>query len=84
MRPGPDGGGCSTVLPMETERLWIRECVVAVCDPRNAASIKVTNRLGMRFERETTGRDLGLRVPDVELVYYSLSNPRRDPGATQP
>ena len=28
-------------------------------------------RLGMRFERKTTGGELGLQLPDVEIVLYA-------------
>lgn len=47
------------------------ERIVAITHPRNVKSRAVMQRLGMRFERETTGRELGLQVPDVEIVLYA-------------
>ncbi len=47
--------------------------VVAITHPENLRSQAVMRRLGMTFERAATGRDLGLRVPDVPIVLYRLS-----------
>jgi hypothetical protein len=30
----------------------------------------------MAFEQRTSGRALGLRLPDVDVVLYSLRNPQ--------
>ncbi len=46
--------------------------VVAIAQPKNGASIRVMEHLGMRFERRASGDELGLRDPDVEVVFYSL------------
>lgn len=46
--------------------------IVAITHPENRASRAVMERLGMRFERRATGRELGLRVPEVDVVLYAL------------
>jgi RimJ/RimL family protein N-acetyltransferase len=46
--------------------------VVAIAQLENGASIRVMEHLGMRFERCATGQELGLRDPDVEVMFYSL------------
>lgn len=47
------------------------ERIVAITHPRNLKSRAVMQRIGMRLERETTGRELSLQVPDVEIVLYA-------------
>ncbi len=46
--------------------------VVAIAQPENGASIRVMEHLGMRFERRASGHELGLRDPEVEVVFYGL------------
>ena len=48
------------------------ERVHAIAVPENRASLRVMEKLGLRFARRATGRELGLAVPDVELVLYSI------------
>ncbi len=47
----------------------------AIAMPGNRASTRVMEKLGMTFERHATGHDLGLAVPDVEVVLYALERP---------
>ena len=53
------------------------ERIVAITHPHNLKSQAVMERLGMRFERRTTGRELGLQAADVPVVLYALE--RRSP-----
>ena len=58
------------------------ERVVAITNPANAASIRVIENLDMRFQRRFSGRELGLRDAEVEVLLYQLdrSTYRRDPS----
>ena len=49
--------------------------VVAVADVPNAASIRVMQKLGMRYEGVRNAHDLAERHPEVEVVLYMLENP---------
>jgi ribosomal-protein-alanine N-acetyltransferase len=49
--------------------------VKAVAMADNAASLRVMEKLGLRYERHATGKDLGLVVPDVNVVVYSVDAP---------
>jgi len=51
--------------------------LVAISHPDNAASIHVMERLGMEPLGLTTGRELGLRHPDVEVIVYGLERESR-------
>lgn len=51
------------------ERVGLRR-IVAIAQPQNRASIRVMEKLGMRFERETTHRGFG-------VVQYATRNERR-------
>jgi ribosomal-protein-alanine N-acetyltransferase len=53
------------------ETLGLRR-VTAVALPANRASIHIMEKLGMRYERHATGRELGLAAPDVEVVVYAI------------
>jgi RimJ/RimL family protein N-acetyltransferase len=46
--------------------------VTAIAMPENRPSIRIMEKLGLRFERRATGRDLGLAAPDVEVVVYAI------------
>lgn len=46
--------------------------VVAVIDPDNAASIRVAEKIGMRFERRTTARETASRREEIDVVLYVL------------
>ena len=48
------------------------ERIVAITHPGNLKSQAVMQRLGMRFERRTTGGELGLEVTDVAIVLYAM------------
>ena len=44
--------------------------VYAVIDPDNAASIRVAEKIGMRFERRTTARETAARREEIDVVLY--------------
>jgi len=58
-------------LPYAWDTLGLRR-VTAVAFPENRPSIRIMEKLGMRFERQATGRDLGLAAPDIEVVVYAI------------
>lgn len=47
--------------------------VVAVIDPDNAASIRVAEKIGMRFERLTTARETAKRREEIDVVLYATT-----------
>lgn len=49
--------------------------VIAIADVPNAASIRVMQKLGMRYEGLRNAHELAERHPDVEVVYYVVDNP---------
>jgi RimJ/RimL family protein N-acetyltransferase len=53
--------------------------VVAVADVPNLASIRVMQKIGMRYEGTRNAHDLATRHPDVEVAYYVLDNPVAKP-----
>jgi ribosomal-protein-alanine N-acetyltransferase len=53
------------------ETLGLRR-VTAVALPENRPSIHIMEKLGMRYERHATGRELGLAAPDIEVVVYAI------------
>lgn len=59
-----------------------RTRVLAIAHPENHRSIRVMQKLGMHFVARRTGRELGLRQPDVEVVSYGLEAGDARPGAT--
>jgi RimJ/RimL family protein N-acetyltransferase len=66
--------GGAAALRFGWDRLGLRR-VKAIAVPENHASLRVMEKLGLRFERQATGRDLGLPAPDVALVVYSIERP---------
>ncbi len=56
--------------------------LAAIAHPDNAASIRVMEKIGLTFERRATGHELGLRVPDVEVVLYAAANPSACGGSS--
>ena len=62
------GAGC---LRYAWDTLGLRR-VAAIAMPDNRPSIRIMEKLGLRFERLATGRDLGLAAPDVEVVVYAI------------
>ena len=44
--------------------------VAAIIDPGNEASVRVATRLGMRYDRRTTGAELGHRKPQIVVDLY--------------
>jgi ribosomal-protein-alanine N-acetyltransferase len=49
--------------------------IVAIADVPNLASIRIMQKIGMRYDRNVNARDLAERYPDVEVVRYTLDNP---------
>ncbi|MEZ4703045.1 MAG: GNAT family N-acetyltransferase [Rhodothermales bacterium] len=47
-------------------------CVKAITLPGNQASRRVMEKLGMRYEGVVTGRQLGHRLPEIEVVLYGI------------
>ncbi len=64
------------------ERLGLPR-VVAIAHPENRASQRVMDRIGLVFESRASGRELGLRVPDVEVVLHAAER-RPSRTATDP
>jgi [ribosomal protein S5]-alanine N-acetyltransferase len=46
--------------------------VVAITDPENLASRRVMEKIGMTFQRRTTGAALGHRQPEIDVVLYAI------------
>jgi ribosomal-protein-alanine N-acetyltransferase len=46
--------------------------IISIAHPDNQASINIMKKLGMKFEKLTDGRELGLIVQDVPVVLYSI------------
>lgn len=44
--------------------------IVAVIDPDNAASIRVAEKIGMRFERRMKARETAARREEIDVVLY--------------
>jgi RimJ/RimL family protein N-acetyltransferase len=59
-----------------------RKRVTAVALPENRPSIRIMEKLGMRFERRATGRELGLAAPDIEVVVYAVERQAAAPSIT--
>lgn len=53
--------------------------VVAVADVPNQASIRVMQKIGMRYEGVRNAHDLAERHPVVDVAYYVLDNPAVKP-----
>ena len=49
--------------------------VIAIADVPNRASIRVMEKIGMRYEGLRNAHDLAERHPEVEVVFYVLENP---------
>lgn len=49
--------------------------VVAIAYPDNLASIRVMEKIGMRYDRRVNARQLAARYADAEVVRYVLDNP---------
>ncbi|MGB0514754.1 MAG: GNAT family N-acetyltransferase [Wenzhouxiangellaceae bacterium] len=47
--------------------------LVAVIDPPNSASIRVAEKIGMRFERNMSARDTIAKRPDKVISLYAMS-----------
>ncbi|HEX3110584.1 MAG TPA: GNAT family N-acetyltransferase [Thermoanaerobaculia bacterium] len=53
--------------------LSTRPRVVAIIDPANEASKRVTERLGMHYEGRVTGAQLGYRRPEIVVDLFAAS-----------
>jgi RimJ/RimL family protein N-acetyltransferase len=49
--------------------------VKAITLPGNLASLRVMEKLGMTYEGVVTGRQLGHRLPELEVVMYGATRP---------
>jgi len=49
--------------------------IVAIADVPNLASIRIMQKIGMRYDTTVNARDLAERYPDVQVVRYILDNP---------
>jgi RimJ/RimL family protein N-acetyltransferase len=49
--------------------------IVAIADVPNEASIRIMQKIGMRYDSNVNAEDLAERYPDVEVVRYVLDNP---------
>ncbi len=71
-----EAGGAALRFAWESLGL---ERVKAIAAAENRASLRVMEKLGMRFERQATGADLGLAVPELEVVVYGIERPALEP-----
>ncbi len=62
------GAGC---LRYAWDVLGLRR-VVAVAYPENRPSTRIMEKIGMRFERRVTGKEIGFPGADIELVIYGI------------
>lgn len=51
------------------------ERLVAVIEPGNSASIRVAEKIGMRFERRMSARETVARREDIEIAFYAVTAP---------
>jgi RimJ/RimL family protein N-acetyltransferase len=56
--------------------------IKAVAVPENHASIRVMEKLGMRFERRSSTGEWGRPAPHVEVVVYGVDRPAAADGLT--
>ena len=54
--------------------------VVAIAYLPNKASIRVMEKIGMRYEGTRVAADLAARHPEVEVAYYVLENKNPNAG----
>jgi [ribosomal protein S5]-alanine N-acetyltransferase len=59
-----------SVLLVGNERFQL-ERIVAIAHPDNLASINIMKKIGLKFEKRSDGKELGLAVEDVPVVLYS-------------
>ena len=71
--------GGAAALRFGWEQLGLRR-VKAIAEPENRASLRVMQKLGLRFERLATGRELGLPSPDLQIVVYGIERPPSAPA----
>ena len=50
--------------------------IVAIADVPNLASIRIMQKIGMRFDRVVNAKELAARYPDVQVARYIADNPR--------
>ncbi len=46
--------------------------VLSITRPENSASVRIMKKLGMQLSGYHTGREYGLRQPDIKIIAYSL------------
>lgn len=64
-----------TALKDHAFRVMRLRRIVAVADVPNLASIRIMQKIGMRYDAVVNAHDLVERYPDVEVVRYVLDNP---------
>jgi RimJ/RimL family protein N-acetyltransferase/acyl dehydratase len=74
LRPDMWGRGYATEVAAAAVRHIFetlgRSRVVAIIDPGNDASVRVATRAGLRYDRRTTGAELGHRKPEIVVDLY--------------
>lgn len=60
-----------SVLKYGMEPLQLKR-IIAIAHSENRASINVMKKLGMKFEKHTDGKELGLIVQDIPITLYSI------------
>jgi RimJ/RimL family protein N-acetyltransferase/acyl dehydratase len=68
------GRGYATEAGMAAKRFLFETLghsrVLAIIDPGNDASVRVAERLGMRYDRRVTGAELGHRKPEIVVDLF--------------
>jgi len=62
-----EAGGAAARHVLET---LARPRVVAIIDPGNERSVRVAERLGLRYDRRSTGAELGHRKPEIVVDVF--------------
>jgi len=70
--------GGAAALRFGWEKLGLRR-VKAIAEPENLASLRVMEKLGLRFERRVISGELGLPPPEIDLVLYGIERPPAAP-----
>ena len=65
----------ATALKDHAFRVMRLKRIVAVADVPNLASIRIMQKIGMRYDGIMNAHDLVERYPEVEVVRYILDNP---------
>ncbi len=66
----PEAGAALVKYASETLNL---PRLVAIIDPQNLPSIRVAEKLGMKFERRMSARESAVRREDIEVSCYAIT-----------